>query len=474
MTNSQRFFIGGQWRRPHHHRTAAVINPATEEECGQVALGSPEDVDAAVAAARTAFHTYSRTAVATRIELLESIAAALERRIDEIAATVTMEMGAPISFATSFHARGAVETFRHYSRILRSYEFDKNEGTTLIAREPMGVCGLITPWNAPVAAVAGKVAPALAAGCTVVVKPSELAPLSPLILADVMREVGVPAGVFNMINGEGKDVGQRIAQHPDIDMISFTGSTRSGIAVAQAAAESVKRVHQELGGKSANIILPDADIAVVAAAGLHRCYVGSGQSCQAPTRMLVHRSQQATAFAAVRAAVESIRVGDPTDPQTTMGPVANRMQFEKVQRLIKTALDEGATLVTGGPGRSSARGFFVRPTVLGDVTSTATIAREEVFGPVLSILPYDDVEDAIRIANDTPYGLAGWVYSADLDRAREVARRMRTGRVYLNGAPADPAAPFGGYKRSGNGREGGVYGLESYLEIKALLGGAKA
>ena len=453
-----------------------VINPATEEECGRVSLGSPEDVDDAVAEARAAFRTYSTISVAERIELFESIVVALERRIDAIAATVTMEMGAPISFATSFHARAPVETFRQYIQILRSYAFQRAEGTTLIVREPIGVCGLITPWNAPVAAIVGKVAAALAAGCTVVVKPSELAPLSPLILAEALQEAGVPRGVFNLINGEGSDVGRRIAQHPDIDMVAFTGSTRSGIAVAQAAAESVKRVHQELGGKSANIILPDADILTVVAAGVHRCYVGSGQSCQAPTRMLVHRSQHEMASHAAAAAAREVRLGDPMDPHTTMGPLANRMQFEKVQRLIATALEEGATLIAGGPGRPAhlEKGFYVQPTVLGNVNRKATVAREEVFGPVLSILPYDDVDDAIEIANDTPYGLAGWVYSADLNRAREVARRMRTGRVYLNGAPADPAAPFGGYKRSGNGREGGVYGLESYLEIKAVLGAEKA
>jgi len=474
LTNGLKFFIGGQWTEPLGTEAADVINPATESALGQVRLGSAADIDKAVAAARAAFPAYARTSPAQRIAMFESIIAAYTPLVEDIAAAVTAEMGAPLAFSRSFHAAAPIQTFKQYCEILRSYPFERLEQSTLIVREPIGVCGLITPWNAPVASIVGKTAAALAAGCTVVVKPSELAPLSPTLFAEVMRIAGVPAGVFNLVNGTGVKAGSRLAEHPAVDMVSFTGSTRSGISVAKAAADSVKRVHQELGGKSANIILPDADLTTAVTAGVHRCYVGSGQSCQAPTRMLVPRAQQQTAFAAAKAAAESIRVGDPLDPATTLGPVASRMQFDKVQRLIATALAEGATLVTGGPGRPSQldRGFYVRPTVFGNVDPRSTIAQEEVFGPVLSILAYDDVADAIRIANDSPYGLAGWVYSADLDRARDVARSLRTGRVYLNGAPADPAAPFGGYKHSGNGREGGLYGLDSYLEIKALLGSA--
>jgi aldehyde dehydrogenase (NAD+) len=471
-SNDLKFYIDGAWVKPALPRQIDVINPATETPAGSISLGSEIDVDGAVAAARRAFESYSQLSLAERMALLARIIEQYERRIPEIAEAVTAEMGSPAGFARSFHASAPVSVLKQMIEIMRTYEFERPLGTTLLVREPIGVCGLITPWNAPVAAVMGKMAPALAAGCTVVVKPSEVAPLSCIILAEVLHSAGVPKGVFNLVNGDGATVGQRIAAHPDIDMVSFTGSTRAGVLVAKAAADSVKRVHQELGGKSANIILPDADIETVVAAGLQRCYVGGGQSCQAPTRMLVHRSQQERAFASAKAAAEAVKVGDPRDPQTTMGPVVNEAQFEKVQRLIASGIEEGATLVTGGLGRPDGltRGYYVRPTVFGNVGRHFTIAQEEIFGPVLSILPYETEEEAISIANDTMYGLAGWVYSADLNHARAVAREMRTGRVYLNGAPPDPAAPFGGYKRSGNGREGGVFGFESYLELKALLG----
>jgi aldehyde dehydrogenase (NAD+) len=472
-SNDGNFYIDGAWVEPHAPRAWSVVNPATEQAIGEISLGSDADVNRAVVAARAAFASYSRTTPRERIALFESILAAYQKRIPEIARTVTAEMGSPAAFALNFHATGPVGVFRQMIGILGDYAFEQPQGSTLLVREPIGVCGLITPWNAPVAAVVGKVAPALAAGCTVIVKPSEIAPLSPMIFAEIMHDAGVPNGVFNLVNGDGQGVGQRIAAHPDIDLVSFTGSSRAGVLVATAAAESVKRVLQELGGKSANIILPDADLEKVVAAGLQRCYVGGGQSCQAPTRMLVHRSQQAKALEIARAAAESFRVGDPTDPDTTMGPVASRAQFEKIQRLIGTGIAEGATLATGGLGRPPGlnRGFYVRPTVFGDVRRHHTIAQEEIFGPVLSILPFESEEEAISIANDSVYGLAGWVYAADLDHARAVAMRLRTGRVYLNGAPPDPAAPFGGYKRSGNGREGGLFGFESFLEIKALLGG---
>jgi aldehyde dehydrogenase (NAD+) len=474
MSNELKFYIDGAWIDPVVPRTMDVINPATEERVASVSLGSGEDVDRAVAAARRAFDAYSRWTKIERIELLESIIAAYRPRAYEIASLVTTEMGAPAAFARSFHAEGPLNLLRNTIEMLRNYEFERTLGSTLIVREPIGVCGLISPWNVPVGTMMNKVVPALAAGCTMVVKPSEIAPLSPLIVAEVMHVAGVPEGVFNLINGDGESVGQRIAAHPGIDMVSITGSTRAGVLVARAAADSVKRVHQELGGKSANVILPDADIEKVVAAGLQRCYVGGGQSCQAPTRMLVHVSQHDRAAQVAKAAAEAFKVGDPKDPTTTIGPIAYRTQFEKVQSLIAAGIAEGATLVTGGPGRPSglARGFYVRPTVFANVRRTFRIAQEEIFGPVLSILPYQDEEEAVSIANDTPYGLAAWVYSSDLDHSRAFARRLRAGRVYLNGAPPDSAAPFGGYKQSGNGREGGVFGLEEYLEVKAMLGHA--
>jgi len=470
--NNLKFYIDGAWVDPVTPRQREVINPATEKAAGVISLGSAADVDRAVAAAKAAFPSYSQTSKAVRIAMLESIVEVYKTRIPEIAELVTSEMGAHAAFANAFHAAAPVNTLLNVIEILKSYEFGRVQGSTLIFREPIGVCGQITPWNAPVASVVGKLAPALAAGCTVVVKPSEMAPLSVIVLAEVLDRAGVPKGVFNLVNGDGATVGQSIAAHKDVDMISFTGSTRAGVQVAKAAADSIKRVQQELGGKAANIVLPDADIATVVAAGLQRCYVGAGQSCQAPTRMLVHRSQQSVALAAAKAAAEAFKVGDPRSPDTTMGPLAYKAQYEKVQRLIAAGIAEGATLVTGGLGRPQGldRGYYVRPTVFGDVGRRYTIAQEEIFGPVLSILPYETEEEAISIANDTIYGLAGWVYSADLDHARKVAMRLRTGRVYLNGAPPDPAAPFGGYTHSGNGREGGVFGFEEYLEVKALLG----
>lgn len=474
--NNLKFYIDGAWVEPASPRTHDVINPATEEKIATIALGNAADVDKAVAAARKAFRAYSRTSARERITLFEAIIAAYNKRIDDIAAAVTAEMGAPAGFSRSFHAASQAGIFQQYADILKTYEFEKLQGTTAIVREAIGVCGLITPWNVPIGAIVGKLAPALAAGCTVIVKPSEIAPLSPLILAEVMHAAGVPKGIFNLVNGDGAGVGQAIAAHPDIDMVSFTGSTRAGIAVAKAAAESVKRVQQELGGKSANIILPDADIEAVVTAGLNRCYVGGGQSCQAPTRMLVPRAARDRAYATAKAAAQAVVVGDPHHPKTTMGPVSNKAQWDKIQRLIKAGIDEGALLLAGGTGRPDGlnRGLYVKPTVFGDVDPHSSIAQEEIFGPVLSIIPYKDEAEAIEIANDTMYGLSGWVYSKTLAHAKEVALQMRTGRVYLNGAPPDPYAPFGGYKRSGNGREQGVFGLEEYLEVKALLGAAPA
>jgi aldehyde dehydrogenase (NAD+) len=472
MSNNLNFYIDGEWVSPLIGQRHDVINPATEEVCGSISLGNKADVDRAVQAAKRAFDGYSRTSKAERVSLLESIIEVYKKRIPDIAAAVGTEIGAPLELATSIHANRAHHTFGHMVETLKAYEFHQPLGSTGIVREPIGVCGLITPWNVPIEILVNKMAPALAAGCTIVAKPSELAPLSVIILTEVLHEAGVPRGVFNLVNGDGPTVGQAIASHPDVDMVSFTGSTRAGILVAKAAADSVKRVHQELGGKSANIILPDADVEQVAGAGLVRCFLAGGQSCQSPTRMLVHIDQHEKAIKAAQAAAESYVVGDPFDPKTTMGPVCNQTQYEKIQRLIQAGIDEGATLVTGGVGRPDGlnKGLYVKPTVFGNVDRKMTIAQEEIFGPVLSILPYETEEEAIEIANDSAYGLAGWVYSGDLDHARATALKMRTGRVYLNGAPPDPAAPFGGYKGSGNGREGGVFGLEAFLETKALLG----
>jgi aldehyde dehydrogenase (NAD+) len=473
-TNNLKFYIDAAWVDPAVPSSRPVVNPATEEIVGLVSMGSATDVDRAVAAAKKAFQSYGRSTKAERIDLLEAIVEAYAPRVNDIADAVRIEMGSHASFARAFHAAAPIDTLRRVIEILKNYEFETLHGTTLIVREPIGVCGLITPWNAPVAAVVGKMTPALAAGCTVVVKPSEIAPLSPIILAEIIDRAGVPKGIFNLVNGEGGVVGERLAGHPDVDMVSFTGSTRAGVLVAKAAADSVKRVQQELGGKSANIILPDADLEKIVTAGLQRSYVGAGQSCQAPTRMLVHISQQQKAMQIAKAAAEAFKVGDPAAADTTMGPLASKAQFDKVQGLIAAGIEQGATLVTGGLGRPVGlnRGFYVRPTVFANVGRSMRIAQEEIFGPVLSMLPYKDEDDAVAIANDTMYGLAGWVYSADLDHARRVAMRLRTGRVYLNGAPPDPAAPFGGYKRSGNGREGGIFGLEEYTEVKALLGSA--
>ena len=385
---------------------------------------------------------------------------------------MTLEMGAPITFATQRQATVALFHFEEAARVLANYKFEERMGNGIIRREPIGVCGLITPWNWPLNQVASKVAPALATGCTVVLKPSEIAPLSAMLFAEIVDDAGLPPGVFNLVNGDGPTVGEAIAAHPEIDMVSFTGSTTAGVRVAKLAADTVKRVAQELGGKSANIILADADLKAAVIQGVHACYTNGGQNCQSPTRMLIPRAQRDAAFAAAREAVDTIRLGDPLDPASTMGPLVSQAQFEKVQDLIQSGVDEGATLVAGGTGRPSEvnRGYYVRPTVFGDVTPQMKIAREEIFGPVLSIMSYDTEDEAIEIANDTPFGLAGFVQSRDPDRARAVANRIRAGRVYLNGAPFDRSLPFGGYKQSGNGREFGVFGFEEYLEVKAILG----
>ncbi|VCU71031.1 3-succinoylsemialdehyde-pyridine dehydrogenase [Pigmentiphaga humi] len=465
------FYIDGAWVDPAAPRTLEVSNPATQEAFARISLGSRADVDRAAGAARRAFPGYAATSVEQRLEWLRRIIAGFRARLPELARMMTLEMGAPITFSTERQATVALFHFEEAERVLAGFPFEERMGVGIVRREPIGVCGLITPWNWPLNQVASKVAPALATGCTVVLKPSEIAPLSSMLFADIVHEAGLPAGVFNLVNGDGPTVGEAIAAHPEIDMVSFTGSTAAGIRVAKLAADTVKRVAQELGGKSANIILPDADIRAAVKAGVLACNTNAGQNCQSPTRMLVPRAQRDIAFEAAREAIAAIRLGDPLDPATTMGPLVSQMQYDKVQALIQSGLDEGATLVAGGTGRPEglAHGYYVRPTVFGDVTPDMRIAREEIFGPVLSILCYDDEEEAIAIANDTPFGLAGFVQSPDLDRARRVANGIRAGRVYLNGALFDRSLPFGGYKQSGNGREFGIFGFEEYLEVKAIL-----
>jgi aldehyde dehydrogenase (NAD+) len=467
-----KFYIDGAWVDPATPSTLGIVNPATEETFAQISLGSRVDVDRAAKAARRAFATYSVTSVEQRLSWLQKIIEGFRARLPELARMMTLEMGAPITFATQRQATVALFHFEEAARVLANYTFEERMGNGIVRREPIGVCGLITPWNWPLNQVASKVAPALATGCTVVLKPSEIAPLSAMLFAEIVDDAGLPAGVFNLVNGDGPTVGEAIAAHPEIDMVSFTGSTTAGIRVAKLAADTVKRVAQELGGKSANIILADADLKTAVIQGVHACYTNGGQNCQSPTRMLIPRAQRDAAFAAAREAVDTIRLGDPLDPASTMGPLVSQVQFEKVQDLIQSGVDEGATLVAGGTGRPSElnRGYYVRPTVFGDVTPQMKIAREEIFGPVLSIMSYDTEDEAIEIANDTPFGLAGFVQSRDPDRARAVANRIRAGRVYLNGAPFDRSLPFGGYKQSGNGREFGVFGFEEYLEVKAILG----
>jgi aldehyde dehydrogenase (NAD+) len=472
MSNDSKFYIDGAWVDPIEPRSLPVINPATEEAVATISLGSAADVDRAVKAARAAFPAYSRTSKAERIALLGRIIEAYKARYDDIARAISMEMGAPAWLASKAQAATGIGHAKQMIAVLEAYEFEHVEGRTLIVREPIGVCGFITPWNWPINQIMCKVAPALAAGCTMVLKPSEIAPLNAILFAEVLHAAGVPKGVFNLVNGDGPTVGQAIAAHPGVDLVSFTGSTRAGILVAKAAADTVKRVHQELGGKSANIILPDADLKAAVRDGVQSCFRNSGQSCNAPTRMFVPADQHADAAVIAKEAAESVKVGDPNAADTTIGPVVSETQFKKIQRLIEAGVREGATLVTGGPGRPDGleRGYYVRPTVFANVTPDMTIAREEIFGPVLSIMPYRDEAQAVEMANDTVYGLAGYVQSGDLAHARRVASELRAGQVNVNGAPGDMAAPFGGYKQSGNGREWGKYGFEEFLEIKAVLG----
>ncbi|WP_454914787.1 aldehyde dehydrogenase family protein [Xanthobacter sediminis] len=472
MSRYEQFFIGGQWVAPTELRLADVVNPATEEVAARIALGSAADVDTAVAAARAAFAAYQDTSRADRLALLHDIHAGIARRRDDLAEAITTEMGCPLSFSRAAQAERGLTHLDATIKALEAFAFEQERGSTRVVHEPIGVCGLITPWNWPINQIACKVYPALAAGCTIVLKPSELSPLSALIFAEILDEAGVPSGVFNLVNGDGAGVGAAISAHPDIDMVSFTGSTRAGILVAQGAAPTVKRVAQELGGKSANILLPGVDYEMTVTRAVAACFANAGQSCSIPTRLLVQHAHMDEAAAIAGRAASAYKVGSPLEADTQIGPIANRAQFEKVQELIARGIEEGAALAAGGTGRPEGlnRGYYVRPTVFSHVTPDMTIAQEEIFGPVLSVIGYEDVEEAIAIANGTPYGLAAYVQSPDLEEARRVGRRMRAGMVHLNYPPVDLSAPFGGYKRSGNGREWGDYGLAEYLEVKSMIG----
>ena len=472
MREMLQFYIDGQWVDPVHPNPHDVINPATEEVCGRISLGSAEDVDKAVAAANRASADFARTTRADRIDLLQAILEGFASRHDEVAAAIMEEMGAPWELARDAQAASGPEHIAATIEVLKTYNFEERHGSTRLLKEPIGSCALITPWNWPINQIAVKVAPALAAACTMVLKPSEIAPFDAMIFADILHQAGVPAGVFNLVNGDGPTVGAALSGHPGIAMVSFTGSTRAGIAVARNAAPGVKRVAQELGGKSANILLDDADFTEAVTMGAEMCFENTGQSCDAPTRMLVprHRLDEAASIAAAKA--DSTIVGDPRDKNTDIGPVVSQLQWNKIQKLIQKGIDEGAKLVAGGPGRPIGldKGYYVKPTVFSGVDNTMTIAREEIFGPVLSIIPYEDEDDAVCIANDSPYGLSGYVSSASPERARSVAARLQTGMVHINYAACDEMSPFGGYKHSGNGREWGVHGMEEFLEVKSVYG----
>ncbi len=471
MQEHLKFYINGEWVDPVAPATLDVINPTTEEPFARISMGGEADVNKAVAAAKEAFESFSKTTVAERIELFAAILGEYDKRKGDIAQVISTEMGAPIWLSNAAQAAMGMAHFGTTLEILKNFQWEEKKGNYLLRREPVGVCGLITPWNWPINQIACKVAPAMAAGCTMVLKPSEVAPINAIIMAEVLDAAGVPKGVFNLVNGDGVSVGDAMSRHPDIHMMSFTGSTRAGIAVAKSSADTVKRVAQELGGKSANIVLEDADLNVAVSGGVSQCFMNSGQSCNAPTRMLVPASKHAEALQIAKATAEGIKPGDPFAEGTTIGPVVSEVQFNKIQALIQKGIDEGAELVAGGTGRPDGLnvGYFVKPTVFGNVTNDMTIAQEEIFGPVLSILPYETEEQAIEIANDSPYGLSGYVQSGSVEHAAEVAAQIRTGNVHINGQGPDFGAPFGGYKMSGNGREWGELGFEEFLETKAIF-----
>ena len=472
MQDHLQFYIDGQWVNPVSPRSLDVINPSNEQAIARISMGSAADVDKAVAAARRAFESYSRTSREERLALLAKVLEVYQSRYGDFVQTISQEMGAPLWLSKAAQAAMGVAHLSSTIEVLKNFAFEHVQGSTAVVHEPVGVVGMITPWNWPINQIMCKVAPALAAGCTMVLKPSEVAPLNALLVAEVLHEAGVPAGVFNLVNGDGPGVGEAMSSHPGIDMMTFTGSTRAGIAVAKAAADSVKRVAQELGGKSANIVLDDANLQKAVTQGVQAVLMNSGQSCNAPTRMFVPRALHGQAVEIARSVAGAATVADALAEGMHMGPVVSEAQWGKIQALIRKGIEEGATLVAGGTGRPEGlvQGYFVKPTVFADVSNDMSIAREEIFGPVLVMIPYDDEEDAIRMANDTVYGLSGYVQSGSLERARRVAARLRTGMVHLNGAGPDFNAPFGGYKQSGNGREWGEHGFRDFLETKAVMG----
>ncbi|OMI00060.1 aldehyde dehydrogenase family protein [Bradyrhizobium brasilense] len=472
MSKNCLFYIDGAWVEPAVPRDFDVVDPSSEEKFASISLGSVADVNKAVAAASRAFRAFGSTTPAERVELLERVVAVYRKRSKDLGLAVSREMGAPRQFAVDLQVGIGAAHLEKMTEVLRTYAFEYRKGSAMIVKEPIGVVGMITPWNWPLNQITCKVAPALAAGCTMILKPSEIVPLDAIIFAEIMDEAGVPAGVFNLVNGDGPTVGAALAAHAQVDMISFTGSTRAGVLVAKAAADTVKRVHQELGGKSANIPFPDVDFDAAVTKGVSGCYLNSGQSCNAPTRMFVPADRQDEVMAIAKRAAEAYVVGPADAAGTTMGPVVSQTQFDKIQSLIASGIEERATLVTGGLGRPGGlnRGYYVKPTVFGNVMPHMRIAREEIFGPVLSIIPYQTTEQAIELAEDTTYGLASYVQTRDLDQARRVARRLRTGNVHINYPAWDAGVAFGGYKQSGNGREYAEFGLEDFLEIKGILG----
>ena len=472
MENNKKFYINGEWVDPITTKSLGVVNPANEEIVSEISLGSEGDVNKAVAAAKKAFTKFSETSREERLALFEKILDVYKKRMPELAKAITSEMGAPVNLANAAQVPAGLGHLSKAYNALKKYKFETTINTTIIRKEPVGVCGLITPWNWPLNQISCKVGPALAAGCTMVLKPSEVAPLSAIVFSEILDEARVPPGVYNMINGDGPTVGEAMSKHPDIDMMSFTGSTRAGISVAKASADTVKRVTQELGGKSANILLQDADFNKAVSKGVMHCMNNSGQSCNAPTRMLVPESKMEEVIDIAKNAVSKIVVGNPESEETTIGPVVSEIQYNKIKNLIDVGIKEGATLVAGGTNAPEGynKGYYVEPTIFANVTNDMTIAREEIFGPVLSILGYKDEDDAINIANETIYGLSGYVSSENVENAKSVASKLRTGMVHINNAPGDQSAPFGGYKMSGNGREWGEFGLEDFLEIKSVMG----
>ncbi len=472
MFEYTQFYINGAWVDPSEPNSFDVINPATEDVCAHIALGNSTDVDRAVAAAKEAFQTYGWSSREERIAIMEAVIAAYQNHYAELAQAISMEMGAPTKLATDAQAASGLGHLMTALEVLKNFKFEEDLGPHRVVKEPIGVCGMITPWNWPMNQITCKVAPALAVGCTMILKPSEVAPLSAYIFTQIMDEAGVPNGVYNMINGDGPGVGTALSVHPNVDMMSFTGSTRAGTLVAQNAAPTVKRVTQELGGKSPNIVLADADLERAVKGGVMQMYTNTGQSCNAPSRMLIPREMLAEAEAIAARVSERVVVGDPTAEGTTMGPVVSEVQFNKIQALIEKGIAEGAKVVCGGTGRPEGldKGYYIKPTVFSEANNDMTIAREEIFGPVLTMIPYDTEEEAIAIANDTEYGLAAYVQSGDLDHARAVASKIRAGNVQINGAIPGMDVPFGGFKMSGNGREWGEHGFTDYLEIKAIGG----